>query len=157
LTKEEARQKAQSLLDRIRKGEDFATLAKENSDDPGSKEEGGDLGLVTEDDPLVPEFKTVAFALKPGEVSDLVETQFGFHIIKVEDIGDSVLENPQTKEKIAQAVTQEKIKKHTDELVAASNVEVAEDFNLVPAEIQPAPAIGAPAPPPPGGQPPTNQ
>jgi peptidyl-prolyl cis-trans isomerase C len=80
---ERARQRAQSLLDRARKGEDFAKLAKENSMD-ASASQGGDLGL-TQDGELAPEYEAAAANLKVGEISGLVRTQFGYHIIKVTD------------------------------------------------------------------------
>ncbi len=79
-----AKAKADSLLARIRNGEDFATLAIENSEDPGSKPNGGDLGFV-ERRMMVKEFDEAAFNLEIGEVSDVVKTNFGFHIIKVTD------------------------------------------------------------------------
>jgi protein-export membrane protein SecD len=83
-TNAENKAKAQELLDQIKKGADFATLAKENSQDSGSKDNGGDLGFVKKGT-FVPEFDKVLFEgnLKDGEVyPDLVETQFGWHIIK---------------------------------------------------------------------------
>jgi len=83
-TKEKARAKAEGLLKKIKAGEDFAALAKQNSEDPGSAVQGGDLGFFTPGQ-MVPQFNDVAFKLAPGAVSDLVETQFGFHIIKVVD------------------------------------------------------------------------
>lgn len=79
-----AKPKAQALLDQIKKGANFEDLAKQNSEDPGSKDKGGDLGFFKKGD-MVPEFDKVLFEgnLKPGDVyPDLVETQFGFHIIK---------------------------------------------------------------------------
>jgi peptidyl-prolyl cis-trans isomerase SurA len=78
-----ARQQAEQLLERIRGGEDFAQLARRYSQDPGSKELGGDLGWFRENQ-MVPEFSAAAFALPPGAVSGIVESGFGFHIIKVE-------------------------------------------------------------------------
>jgi peptidyl-prolyl cis-trans isomerase D len=79
-----AKQKADNLLKQIKSGSDFATLAKANSDDPGSKEQGGDLGLIQRG-VTVPEFEKTAFGLQPGQVSDVIKTQFGYHIIKVEE------------------------------------------------------------------------
>jgi peptidyl-prolyl cis-trans isomerase C len=67
----------------LKKGADFATLAKQKSKDPGAAE-GGDLGYFTKDQ-MVPEFAEVAFKLDKGQISDPVKTQFGWHIIKVED------------------------------------------------------------------------
>jgi len=75
---------ARSVLEKARKGEDFAALAKAHSQD-GSAQAGGDLGWFTKDQ-MVPAFAEAAFAMKAGEVSDLVRTPFGWHIIKVEDI-----------------------------------------------------------------------
>jgi len=75
---------AKAILVEIKKGTDFAELAKQKSKDPGAAAEGGDLGYFTKDQ-MVPEFAEVAFKLDKGQVSDPVKTQFGWHIIKVED------------------------------------------------------------------------
>jgi len=80
-TKEEARQLAEQVLAEVKKGGDFAELADKYSDDPGSKKRGGKLGAFSRRRMLKP-FADAAFALKPGEVSDLVETRFGYHIIQ---------------------------------------------------------------------------
>lgn len=80
-----ALEEAEEILERIRKGEDFEQLAQRFSDDPGSKAQGGDLGWFRRGT-MVPEFEKAAFALPPGAVSNIVETMFGFHIIKVEKI-----------------------------------------------------------------------
>jgi peptidyl-prolyl cis-trans isomerase C len=83
----EKEEQAKAALDRVRKGEDFAKLAAELSTDPGSGKEGGDLGWF-ERGRMVPEFGEAAFKLEKGQVSDIVKTQFGFHIIKLEDKRD---------------------------------------------------------------------
>ena len=83
-TKEAARAKAAGVLGQVKAGQDFAALAKQHSQDPGSAANGGDLGYFMQGQ-MVGAFERAAFSLKPGEVSDLVETPFGFHIIKVAD------------------------------------------------------------------------
>jgi peptidyl-prolyl cis-trans isomerase SurA len=85
-----ARVKAQSILDSIRAGASFEEMAKKYSDDLGSARNGGNLGLARRG-VFVKDFEEAAFALQPGQVSDLVQTQFGFHIIKlVEKKGEAV-------------------------------------------------------------------
>jgi peptidyl-prolyl cis-trans isomerase C len=80
----EKEDEAKAVLARLRKGEDFAKVAGELSRDPGSGKEGGDLGYFTKDR-MVPPFADAAFKLKAGELSEPVQTQFGWHVIKVED------------------------------------------------------------------------
>ncbi|MBN8570026.1 MAG: peptidylprolyl isomerase [Ignavibacteria bacterium] len=77
--------KAKSILDRIKNGEDFAKLATEFSQDPGSAPKGGDLGFFDRRR-MVQAFDSAAFTLKPGQVSGLVRTQFGWHIIKLTEV-----------------------------------------------------------------------
>lgn len=77
-------QKAQELAQRAKGGEDFSKLARDYSTDPGSGRVGGDLGYFRKVD-MVPEFAEIAFALKPGEVGGPVRSQFGWHVIKVDD------------------------------------------------------------------------
>ncbi len=79
--KKKASEKAEKLRKDLAGGADFATLAKENSTCPSSQQ-GGDLGFFGKGQ-MVPAFEKTAFSLKPGEISDIVETQFGYHIIKV--------------------------------------------------------------------------
>src|SRR3984885_1112601 len=79
----ETEDKAKAIEDELKKGADFAELAKKKSKDPGASA-GGDLGFFTKDQ-MVPEFSAVAFALEPGKISDPVKSQFGWHIIKVEE------------------------------------------------------------------------
>ncbi len=80
-----ARKKAEDLLKQIRGGANFEALAEEHSNDIGSAQRGGDLGFFGKGK-MVPEFEAVAFSLKPGQVSDLVRTPFGYHIIKGKEI-----------------------------------------------------------------------
>jgi parvulin-like peptidyl-prolyl isomerase len=79
---ERRRQRALAILSRARKGADFSRLAREHSDDPATRERGGDLGLFTRDAHTKP-FDDAAFALRPGQISEIIETEYGFHIIKV--------------------------------------------------------------------------
>jgi peptidyl-prolyl cis-trans isomerase C len=79
----ESEDEAKAVLDQLKAGGDFAALAKEKSKDPGGAD-GGDLGYFTKDQ-MVPEFAEVAFKMYPGQLSNPVKTQFGWHIIKVED------------------------------------------------------------------------
>jgi parvulin-like peptidyl-prolyl isomerase len=79
-----SRAKAEDILRRVRAGEDFAALAGQFSEDPGSRTSGGDLGWFSRG-MMVKPFEDATFALKPGEVSGIVESQFGYHIIKLEE------------------------------------------------------------------------
>ncbi len=80
----ESKAEAEVVLKRLREGEDFAALAEELSKDPGSAQQGGDLGWFARGE-MVPEFDEVAFSLEPGELSDVVVTEYGFHILLVEE------------------------------------------------------------------------
>jgi peptidyl-prolyl cis-trans isomerase SurA len=84
--KAKAKAKADSLLVEIHNGGDFEQIAKRESMDPGTKALGGDLGWNRRGSGLVPEFEAMMFALRPGEVSPVIETAFGYHIIKVDRV-----------------------------------------------------------------------
>jgi peptidyl-prolyl cis-trans isomerase SurA len=85
-TLDSLKREAEKILELVKSGQDFAQLASMYSDDPSGKE-GGDLGFFKKGD-MIPKFEQVAFSLNPGEVSDVVETEFGYHIIKVEEKKD---------------------------------------------------------------------
>jgi peptidyl-prolyl cis-trans isomerase D len=86
-----ARKKAESIREEAVKGKDFAQLAKQYSEDPGTKDQGGDLGYITRGQ-VVPEFEEAAFSLKAGGISNVVQTPYGFHILKVDEIQEARVE-----------------------------------------------------------------
>ena len=100
--------KAKELAERAKKGEDFAKLASENSNDPGSKADGGKLGFFGKGQ-MVKEFEDAAFALQKGEISGPVKSQFGWHIIKVEDRRKKPLPTfDEVKDRIMGSIVQQK-------------------------------------------------
>jgi peptidyl-prolyl cis-trans isomerase C len=84
LTEDEAKAKAEDIHKQIEGGADFAALAKKESDDTGSGAQGGDLGSFAKGQ-MVPEFEKAAFAAKPGTLTSVVRTQYGYHVIQVQD------------------------------------------------------------------------
>jgi peptidyl-prolyl cis-trans isomerase C len=104
-----ARKKIDGIQAQLKKGGDFAKLATENSDCPSSKN-GGDLGFFTRGQMVKP-FEDAAFALKPGGVSGVVETQFGYHIIKLEEKEPAAsLSFEQVKDELQQKLKQSKVR-----------------------------------------------
>jgi parvulin-like peptidyl-prolyl isomerase len=81
----DAKARAMTVLKQLREGADFAELAKQHSDDRGSKANGGVIPGWAEKGKFVPPFEEAAFAMKPGEISDLVLTRFGYHIIRLDE------------------------------------------------------------------------
>ncbi len=124
--KKEVKKKAEEVLKKAKDGEDFAKLAKEYSQDPGSKDKGGELGEF-EKGQMVPEFEKAAMALKPGEISDIVESQFGYHIIKLNKKEHKVISLDEAKESIIEAVKQQKFKEKMDKIKNDAKVEKNED------------------------------
>jgi peptidyl-prolyl cis-trans isomerase C len=127
--KQKARDKAEDLLKRLKGGEDFAKLAAENSDDPGSKVRGGDLSWMARGQ-TVPPFDQAAFALtKPNDLSGVVESQFGFHIIQlVEREAASAVPFEEARPRITQMLQQrqagERLKARVEDLKKKAKVEV---------------------------------
>ena len=113
------RKRAEELRARLVAGEDFAAVAREASQDPGSAPRGGDLGRVHRGQ-TVPEFESAAFALAPGALSEVVETQYGFHVIKVADKKPAgKLALAQVKERIEQSLKQRALETRVRETVQA--------------------------------------
>ncbi len=113
---------AKAALARIKGGEDFAKVATELSKDPSA--DGGDLGWFTKDR-MVPEFSDAAFKLKKGEVSDPVKTQFGWHIIKIEDVRTkSFPPFEQVKDQAARYVSQKAESEAIAQLHSAAKIEL---------------------------------
>ncbi|WP_136516180.1 peptidylprolyl isomerase [Geomonas edaphica] len=114
--REQAKAKAEALLERIKKGEDFAEIAKKESTCP-SKDKGGDLGFFGQGD-MVPPFEKAAFALKPGEISGLVSTVFGYHIIKLTEANPPRVQPfDEVKAKIVEYLKREKVRAEIPALI----------------------------------------
>jgi peptidyl-prolyl cis-trans isomerase D len=111
-TDEEIKQieaRANEVLGKVKAGEDFAALAKEYSEDPGTKDNGGDVGWIHRDGQMVPTFEQATFALQPGEVSELIRTEYGFHVIKVHEREHALVQLfDDVKEQIRTEISQQK-------------------------------------------------
>lgn len=144
---EAARKKAMDVLKRLKKGEDFAAVAKEMSDDAVSREKGGDLGLFRRG-VMVPKFEEAAFALKPGETTkEPVRTPFGFHIIQVlERKAERVKPLEEVRDQIVESLKNRNLFKARRELVERLRKE-AKIENFLPEPPTPAAAPSAPTTP----------
>jgi peptidyl-prolyl cis-trans isomerase C len=164
--KAEAKKKAEDLLKQARDGADFATLAKENSSCP-SAPKGGDLGSFSRGQMVKP-FEDAAFGMKVGQISDVVETQFGYHIIKVTEHQDpNQVTFDQAKARIIEGLTrqkkQEAARKYVESLREAAKIsypgadlpampQASEPKVVAPPRPQPAPATPSTNPPAPAPQ-----
>jgi len=140
LTEAESLAKTQSLRDRIEKGEDFAVVAKAESDDTGSGAKGGDLGSFNRGT-MVPVFDQAAFSLPVGEISQPVKSPFGFHIIQVQERGAQPL--AEVRPEIEKKLTAEKAQKAMDSVKNSHKPELDETYFGKPAPPK-APAPAAP-------------
>jgi len=135
----ETEDEAKAVKAELDKGADFADLAKKKSKDPGASD-GGDLGFFTKDQ-MVPEFSEVAFKLEPGKISDPVKSQFGWHIIKVEEKRNRKAPDfEQVKAQIETYVTRKAQADYVAKLRESAKIE-----RMDQAANTPAPAAGAPA------------
>jgi peptidyl-prolyl cis-trans isomerase C len=126
--KAEAKAKAQAVLKQVRGGADFAAVAKAQSQDPGSAQNGGDLGFFPKGQ-MTPAFEEAAFTLKPGALSGLVETPFGFHIIKVHErrgarTAPFAEVSAQIKDFLAQGQREAKLQQFVDQVKSKGKVEI---------------------------------
>ena len=131
--KAEAKKKAEEVLAKAKAGENFSELAKEYSQDTVSAKNGGDLGFFKKGEMVKP-FEEAAFSMKVGEISDLVESDFGYHIIKVTDKEDRQKTFDEVKETIRKTLQDEKcdaqVEKLKEEAKVEKNEEILEKVNI---------------------------
>src|SRR6185312_8133895 len=145
LTDEEAKAKAEEIRKRIVGGEDFAKVAEAESDDTSSGKSGGDLGEFKRG-MMVPPFEKAAFALTPGEISEPVQTPFGYHIIQVESHSTKTLD--EVKPEIIAQLRPQAAREAVQALTGQAKVEM-NDAYFGPAPVAPGAPAAAPAPVPP--------
>jgi len=131
----ESKEKARELFEKVAYGTDFAELAKQNSKDPGSKDQGGDLGYFSRGQ-MVPQFEEAAFKLQKGEVSQPFETQFGWHILKVDDRrAGQVAPFDAVKERIVGAIIHQKAQQVAGDLRAKAKIEYIDPNMQTPLDL----------------------
>jgi parvulin-like peptidyl-prolyl isomerase len=124
-TQAEALAKAQQLEAKLKAGADFAELAKSDSDDPGSKAQGGELGTMLPGQ-TVPEFETAVNALPVGKLSDPIHTRFGYHIVEVESRTTQPLD--QAKAQIVDTLSTQAVEAEIDKITAAAHPVVSDSY-----------------------------
>jgi len=137
LTEEQAKAKADELRKQIVGGASFDELAKKESDDVGSGARGGELGEFGRGQ-MVPEFEKAAFEAKVGDVTEVVRTQFGYHIIKVDAHGSTAF--AEVKPMLERAERQKRVQAKLDEMKAGAKVTFNETYFAAPAPPQAPPA-----------------
>lgn len=121
--KKKAREKAENILEWLKKGEKFDVLARTYSEDPGSKDKGGDLGYISRGR-TAKSFEEAAFSMKPGEISSVIESDFGFHVIQVEDRREAKTRTfDESKDFIKQKLTENMTKAKVEEFIKKSGEE----------------------------------
>ena len=136
--KKSLKEKAGGVRKDLHQGKDFATLAKEHSEDPGTAEKGGDLGWVTRGQ-MVPSFEKASFTLTSGEISDIISTEYGYHIIKVHEKQGARLQSlDEVRETIQQELIEERQynarMQHIDNAIASAR-RAGKDFESAAASL----------------------
>ena len=131
----DSKEQARELFEKVAYGTDFAELAKQHSKDPGSKDQGGDLGYFSKGQ-MVPQFEEAAFKLQKGEVSQPFQTQFGWHIIKVDDRrAGQVVPFDSVKERIVGAIIHQKAQQIAGDLRAKAKIEYIDPNMQTPLDL----------------------
>lgn len=154
---DEKRQQADQVLQRIKNGEDFAELAKQYSEDPSSKANGGDMDMKPRYT-FVPEFEEAAWKLQAGQVSDVVKTDFGFHIIKMIERKPAADLTPEVATRLKDTLSQKRFEEAVDEIAKNNPVTLPADFAVAKPDMPEMPQMqmdphgggGMPPGPPPG-------
>lgn len=129
-TRQKTLKRADEILKKIKDGEDFAKLASEYSEDDASKINGGKIGLLPKGK-LMPELDKIAFGLKPGETSGVIETTYGYHILKVYERKDPGIQPyEEVKDKVRKMVVDEFKKSRVDEFTEKAMKDAGVEFNL---------------------------
>ena len=123
--KKEAKKKAEEALKKVKSGEDFAQVAKEYSED-STASNGGELGTFGKGQ-MVSEFENAAFSMKPGEISDIIKTQYGYHIIKVTERVDEQKSYDDVKDEIKSTLASQEYSKYIEKIEKNTKIEKSEN------------------------------
>ena len=125
IKKKEAKKKAEEALKKVKSGEDFAQVAKEYSED-STASNGGELGTFGKGQ-MVSEFENAAFSMKPGEISDIIKTQYGYHIIKVTERVDEQKSYDDVKDEIKSTLASQEYSKYIEKIEKNTKIEKSEN------------------------------